>query len=110
MNLTPYCRTLVHENEYLKQLVSRLQSELKRCQKQHNSASDGQEASTQESHLPDELPPWTYDPNVMTPLLFAYDARIKEYEAVISRNMNNVEKLRNHVHELAQVMFCFATD
>lgn len=89
------------ENEHLRALVARLQSELERTQRQAGISAEAvaREAagafysppplctpspvficlslllSAEEGGM--DLPPWAGDPEVMTPLLIAYDNRIQ---------------------------------
>lgn len=85
-------RGLSVQNEHLRQLLARSQTELNRALAGAQKSS-GDLATTGESKDgangqgsfiswdgADDLPPWVVDPDVMVPLLVAYDRRIEELE------------------------------
>eukprot|EP01138_Halocafeteria_seosinensis_P005821 gb/GECG01005950.1/.p1 GENE.gb/GECG01005950.1/~~gb/GECG01005950.1/.p1 ORF type:complete len:791 (+),score=162.27 gb/GECG01005950.1/:1-2373(+) len=101
----PASGSLAKQNEYLKQVVARLQHELKLYQQgQAPTQIHGPGSSSPDSSYPspEELPPWTFDSNVMTPLLLAYDSRIHQLETANHRNESNVDRLQSYLNELSQ--------
>lgn len=76
---------LVQEKRELKDYADRVTRELRRYQQ-----SRPQPAATPEDDLP--LPPWATNMQMMSPLLFAYEERIAELEAVIERSVSLAEQ------------------
>lgn len=80
--------TLTSEKADLADYAERVTRELRRYQQAHSvpPANDDDE-------LP--LPPWAMNMQMMSPLLFAYEERIAELEAVIDRSMSLAEQAQS---------------
>ncbi|CAK9009938.1 unnamed protein product [Durusdinium trenchii] len=76
---------LVQEKRELKDYADRVTRELRRYQQSRPAP-----AATPEDDLP--LPPWATNMQMMSPLLFAYEERIAELEAVIERSVSLAEQ------------------
>ncbi|CAJ1403880.1 unnamed protein product [Effrenium voratum] len=76
---------LVQERRELKDYAERVTRELRRYQQ-----SRPQPAASPDDDLP--LPPWAANMQMMSPLLFAYEERIAELEAVIERSVSLAEQ------------------
>jgi len=77
---------VVQEKRELKDYADRVTRELRRYQQSRGPPP----AATSEDDLP--LPPWASNMQMMSPLLFAYEERIAELEAVIERSVSLAEQ------------------
>lgn len=77
---------VVQEKRELKDYADRVTRELRRYQQSRGPPP----AATHEDDLP--LPPWASNMQMMSPLLFAYEERIAELEAVIERSVSLAEQ------------------
>lgn len=82
---------LRRENASLRDQLQRALRELKAYQVQYPSVHMG--------HLSDyhDLPPWATAPEVMTPLLEAYDAKIGELQALVTQQATQLESFQEKV-------------
>lgn len=94
---------LAQEHRELKEYANRITRELRRYQQ----ARPTPPPASADDDLP--LPPWATNMRMMSPLLFSYEERIAELEAVIERSVSLAEQaqvlakendqLRNELHE-----------
>eukprot|EP00747_Dinoflagellata_sp_TGD_P004713 gnl/TRDRNA2_/TRDRNA2_111889_c0_seq1.p1 gnl/TRDRNA2_/TRDRNA2_111889_c0~~gnl/TRDRNA2_/TRDRNA2_111889_c0_seq1.p1 ORF type:complete len:672 (+),score=223.21 gnl/TRDRNA2_/TRDRNA2_111889_c0_seq1:43-2016(+) len=85
MEMQEQVARLVHEKRDLQEYADRVTKELRRYQQARPMP-----AARAEDDLP--LPPWATDMQMMSPLLFSYEERIVELEAVIDRSVNLAEQ------------------
>jgi len=71
------CRAVMLDNEHLRNLVNRLQSELGRAQSVLGKDAQSLHRLDAEADQVNPTPSWVFESETMTPLLVAYDHRIK---------------------------------
>ncbi|KAK5874497.1 hypothetical protein PBY51_019437 [Eleginops maclovinus] len=100
LNLRQHAQELVDENDALKMTVHRLNVELSRYQTQFRPLS--KQESSRISGLPKtgSPPPWLLDMKYLSPLLLAYDDRMKEKDALLQTTEEDVKSLRVHMEEV----------
>lgn len=95
---------LRRENVALKDHLQRSLKELKFYQHRYPSAySPGNRGEDE------ELPPWKTSPELMTPLLEAYDTRIAELESVVNRQNEDMVRFQEKVNDVLLFNFyCYS--
>src|SRR5574343_268407 len=85
-----------HEIEDLKDLVQRLNREIRRYQ----LALPKESLKLSESFIDESLPPWAANVVLMSPLLLAYDNRVHELEVSLDRSRAHLEELTDTIKKL----------
>ncbi|KAI9517951.1 hypothetical protein NQZ68_001121 [Dissostichus eleginoides] len=100
LNLRQHAQELVDENDALKLTVHRLNVELSRYQTQFRPLS--KQESSRISSLPKtgSPPPSLLDMKYLSPLLLAYEDRMREKDALLQTTEEDVKRLRVHVEEV----------
>uniref|UniRef100_A0A8D3C3K5 Centrosomal protein 89 n=1 Tax=Scophthalmus maximus TaxID=52904 RepID=A0A8D3C3K5_SCOMX len=98
--LRRHAQELVDENDALKLTVHRLNVELSHYQTHFRPLS--KQESSKISGLPKigSPPPWLLDMKYLSPLLLAYEDRMKEKDALLQTTEEDVKRLRVHVEEV----------
>ncbi|KAH0519064.1 Centrosomal protein of 89 kDa [Microtus ochrogaster] len=93
---------LVDENEGLKMIVHRLNVELSRYQTKFRHLSE--EESSRIEGLPSKgpIPPWLLDIRHLSPLLLAYEDRMKEKDVLITTLEEEMKTFRMRVQEVVK--------
>jgi hypothetical protein len=84
---------LRRENISLRDQLQRSLRELKAYQVKYPSFVKSKEGLENE----ESSPVWPYNPDIMTPLLAAYDARIQELETIADQQSKRLDDFRNKV-------------
>ncbi|XP_070254438.1 centrosomal protein of 89 kDa isoform X2 [Myotis yumanensis] len=100
--LRKQAQELVDENDGLKMTVHRLNVELSRYQTKFRHLS--QEESITIEGLPSKgpVPPWLLDMKCLSPLLLAYEDRVKEKDELISTLQEEMRTFRIRVQEVVK--------
>uniref|UniRef100_A0A8D2L524 Centrosomal protein 89 n=1 Tax=Varanus komodoensis TaxID=61221 RepID=A0A8D2L524_VARKO len=104
--LRQQAQELVDENDSLKMTVHRLNAELSRYQAKYRPISPNESLKIGSLPLKKPIPPWLLDMKYLSPLLLAYEDRMKEKENLILEDMKNfkarVEEIVKENEELHQ--------
>ncbi|NXQ24353.1 CEP89 protein, partial [Alaudala cheleensis] len=125
LSLRQQAQELVDENDALKTVVHRLNVELSRYQTKFRSLSQEENLKLKSLPMKGPHPPWLFDMKYLSPLLLAYEDRIREKEdqnnnkefymksAVFQEDMKNfkarVEELVKENEELYEQLNNFTT-
>ncbi|XP_055992609.1 centrosomal protein of 89 kDa [Sorex fumeus] len=101
-NLRKHAQELVDENDGLKMTVHRLNAELSRYQTKFRHLS--KEESLTIEGLPSEgpTPPWLLDVKYLSPLLLAYEDRMKEKDELSATLQEEMKMFRLRVQEVVK--------
>ncbi|XP_072320765.1 centrosomal protein of 89 kDa [Eucyclogobius newberryi] len=99
-SLRQHAQKLVDENDALKMTVHRLNVELSRYQVRFRPLSKDEKAKISGLPMTDLHPPWLLDMKYLSPLLLAYDDRMKEKDALLKTTEEEMKRLRVHVEEV----------
>ncbi|NWT82278.1 CEP89 protein, partial [Lanius ludovicianus] len=100
LSLRHQAQELVDENDTLKMMVHRLNVELSRCQTKFRSLSQEENLELKSLPMKGPPPPWLLDMKYLSPLLLAYEDRIREKEDFILEHEANMKSFKARVEEL----------
>ncbi|NXT11941.1 CEP89 protein, partial [Prunella fulvescens] len=102
LSLRQQAQELVDENDALKTVVHRLNVELSRYQTKYRSLSQEENAKLKSLPMEGPQPPWLLDMKYLSPLLLAYEDRIREKEDFILEHEANMKNFKARVEELVK--------
>ncbi|NWR19234.1 CEP89 protein, partial [Emberiza fucata] len=102
LSLRQQAQELVDENDALKTVVHRLNVELSRYQTKFRSLSQEENAKLKSLPMEGPQPPWLLDMKYLSPLLLAYEDRIREKEDFILELEANMKNFKARVEELVK--------
>ncbi|XP_040591364.1 centrosomal protein of 89 kDa isoform X2 [Mesocricetus auratus] len=102
LSLRKQGQDLMDENEGLKMIVHRLNVELSRYQTKFRHLSEEELSHTE--GLPSEgpIPPWLLDVRYLSPLLLAYEDRMKEKDELLATLEEEMKTFRMRVQEVVK--------
>uniref|UniRef100_A0A8C5J757 Centrosomal protein 89 n=1 Tax=Junco hyemalis TaxID=40217 RepID=A0A8C5J757_JUNHY len=102
LSLRQQAQELVDENDALKTVVHRLNVELSRYQTKFRSLSQEENAKLKSLPMEGPQPPWLLDMKYLSPLLLAYEDRIREKEDFILEHEEDMKNFKARVEELVK--------
>ncbi|XP_053808924.1 centrosomal protein of 89 kDa isoform X2 [Vidua chalybeata] len=102
LSLRQQAQELVDENDALKMVVHRLNVELSRYQTKFRSLSQEENAKLKSLPMEGPRPPWLVDMKYLSPLLLAYEDRIREKEDFILEHEEDMKNFKARVEELVK--------
>ncbi|XP_074407182.1 centrosomal protein of 89 kDa isoform X4 [Zonotrichia albicollis] len=102
LSLRQQAQELVDENDALKTVVHRLNVELSRYQTKFRSLSQEENAKLKSLPMEGPQPPWLLDMKYLSPLLLAYEDRIREKEDFILEHEEDMKNFKAQVEELVK--------
>ncbi|KAL9839204.1 centrosomal protein of 89 kDa isoform 2-T2 [Geothlypis trichas] len=102
LSLRQQAQELVDENDALKTVVHRLNVELSRYQTKFRSLSQEENAKLKSLPMEGPQPPWLLDLKYLSPLLLAYEDRIREKEDFILEHEGDLKSFKARVEELVK--------
>ncbi|XP_064578927.1 centrosomal protein of 89 kDa isoform X3 [Zonotrichia leucophrys gambelii] len=102
VSLRQQAQELVDENDALKTVVHRLNVELSRYQTKFRSLSQEENAKLKSLPMEGPQPPWLLDMKYLSPLLLAYEDRIREKEDFILEHEEDMKNFKARVEELVK--------
>ncbi|XP_041346476.1 centrosomal protein of 89 kDa isoform X1 [Pyrgilauda ruficollis] len=102
LSLRQQAQELVDENDALKTMVHRLNVELSRYQTKFRSLSQEENAKLKSLPMEGPRPPWLLDMKYLSPLLLAYEDRIREKEDFILEHEEDMKNFKAQVEELVK--------
>ncbi|XP_077040962.1 centrosomal protein of 89 kDa isoform X3 [Agelaius phoeniceus] len=102
LSLRQQAQELVDENDALKRVVHRLNVELSRYQTKFRSLSQEEKAKLKSLPMEGPQPPWLLDMKYLSPLLLAYEDRIREKEDFILEHEEDMKNFKARVEELVK--------
>ncbi|XP_057889882.1 centrosomal protein of 89 kDa isoform X1 [Melospiza georgiana] len=102
LSLRQQAQELVDENDALKTVVHRLNVELSRYQTKFRSLSHEENAKLKSLPMEGPQPPWLLDMKYLSPLLLAYEDRIREKEDFILEHEEDMKNFKARVEELVK--------
>ncbi|XP_077642406.1 centrosomal protein of 89 kDa-like isoform X2 [Lonchura striata] len=102
LSLRQQAQELVDENDALKMVVHRLNVELSRYQTKFRSLSQEENAKLKSFPMEGPPPPWLLDMKYLSPLLLAYEDRIREKEDFILEHEEDMKNFKARVEELVK--------
>ncbi|XP_059712959.1 centrosomal protein of 89 kDa isoform X6 [Haemorhous mexicanus] len=102
LSLRQQAQELVDENDALKTVVHRLNVELSRYQTKFRSLSQEENAKLKSLPMEGPQPPWLLDMKYLSPLLLAYEDRIREKEDFILEHQEDMKNFKARVEELVK--------
>ncbi|XP_064527346.1 centrosomal protein of 89 kDa isoform X1 [Pseudopipra pipra] len=102
LSLRQQAQELVDENDALKMVVHRLNVELSRYQTKFRSLSQEEHVKLKNLPMKGPPPPWLLDMKYLSPLLLAYEDRIREKEDFILEHEEDMKNFKARVEELVK--------
>ncbi|KAM4894691.1 centrosomal protein of 89 kDa isoform 2-T2 [Sylvia borin] len=102
LSLRQQAQELVDENDALKTMVHRLNVELSRYQTKFRSLSQEENLKLKSLPMKGPRPPWLLDMKYLSPLLLAYEDRIREKEDFILEHQEDMKNFKARVEELVK--------
>ncbi|XP_050167450.1 centrosomal protein of 89 kDa isoform X2 [Myiozetetes cayanensis] len=102
LSLRQQAQELVDENDALKMVVHRLNVELSRYQTKFRSLSQEEHVKLKSLPMKGPPPPWLLDMKYLSPLLLAYEDRIREKEDFILEHEEDMKNFKARVEELVK--------
>ncbi|XP_054245451.1 centrosomal protein of 89 kDa [Indicator indicator] len=102
LSLRQQAQELVDENDALKRTVHRLNVELSRYQTKFRPLSQEEHLKRKSLPMKGPPPPWLLDMKYLSPLLLAYEDRIKEKEDLNLEHEEEMKNFRVRVEELVK--------
>ncbi|NXH59561.1 CEP89 protein, partial [Rhabdornis inornatus] len=102
LSLRQQAQELVDENDALKMTVHQLNVELSRYQTKFRPLSQGENLKLKSLPMKGPQPPWLLDMKYLSPLLLAYEDRIKEKEDFILEHEEDMKNFKARVEELVK--------
>uniref|UniRef100_A0A8C3UI05 Centrosomal protein 89 n=2 Tax=Catharus ustulatus TaxID=91951 RepID=A0A8C3UI05_CATUS len=102
LSLRQQAQELVDENDALKMTVHRLNVELSRYQTKFRSLSQEEIPKLKSLPMKGPQPPWLLDMKYLSPLLLAYEDRIREKEDFILEHEEDMKNFKARVEELVK--------
>ncbi|XP_030811671.1 centrosomal protein of 89 kDa isoform X1 [Camarhynchus parvulus] len=102
ISLRQQAQELVDENDALKTVVHRLNVELSHYQTKFRSLSQEENAKLKSLPMEGPQPPWLLDMKYLSPLLLAYEDRIREKEDFILEHEEDMKNFKARVEELVK--------
>lgn len=102
LSLRQQAQELVDENDALKMMVHRLNVELSRYQTKFRSLSQEESLKLKSLPMKGPPPPWLLDMKYLSPLLLAYEDRIREKEEFILEYEADMKNFKARVEELVK--------
>ncbi|XP_027755006.1 centrosomal protein of 89 kDa isoform X2 [Empidonax traillii] len=102
LSLRQQAQELVDENDALKMVVHRLNVELSRYQTKFRSLSQEEQVKLKSLPMKGPPPPWLLDMKYLSPLLLAYEDRIREKEDFILEHEEDMKNFKARVEELVK--------
>ncbi|XP_056356412.1 centrosomal protein of 89 kDa isoform X2 [Oenanthe melanoleuca] len=102
LSLRQQAQELVDENDALKMMVHRLNVELSRYQTKFRSLSQEEVLKLESLPMKGPQPPWLLDMKYLSPLLLAYEDRIKEKDDIILEHEEDMKNFKTRVEELVK--------
>ncbi|XP_066184057.1 centrosomal protein of 89 kDa [Sylvia atricapilla] len=102
LSLRQQAQELVDENDALKTMVHRLNVELSRYQTKFRSLSQEENLKLKSLPMKGPQPPWLLDMKYLSPLLLAYEDRIREKEDFILEHQEDMKNFKARVEELVK--------
>ncbi|XP_066050962.1 centrosomal protein of 89 kDa isoform X2 [Chamaea fasciata] len=102
LSLRQQAQELVDENDALKTMVHRLNVELSRYQTKFRSLSQEENLKLKSLPMKGPQPPWLLDMKYLSPLLLAYEDRIREKEDFILEHQEDMKSFKARVEELVK--------
>ncbi|XP_027557315.1 centrosomal protein of 89 kDa isoform X2 [Neopelma chrysocephalum] len=102
LSLRQQAQELVDENDALKMVVHRLNVELSRYQTKFRSLSQEEHVKLKSLPMKGPPPPWLLDMKYLSPLLLAYEDRIREKEDFILEHEGDMKNFKARVEELVK--------
>ncbi|NWZ70739.1 CEP89 protein, partial [Acrocephalus arundinaceus] len=101
-SLRQQAQELIDENDALKTMVHRLNVELSRYQTKFRPLSQEENLKVKSLPMKGPQPPWLLDMKYLSPLLLAYEDRIREKEDFILEHEANMKNFKTRVEELVK--------
>ncbi|XP_061863643.1 centrosomal protein of 89 kDa isoform X2 [Colius striatus] len=102
LSLRQQAQELVDENDALKMTVHRLNVELSRYQTKFRPLSEEEHLKVKGLPMKGPPPPWLLDMKYLSPLLLAYEDRIREKEVLILEYEEEMKNFKARVEELVK--------
>ncbi|XP_062355719.1 centrosomal protein of 89 kDa [Cinclus cinclus] len=102
LSLRKQAQELVDENDALKIMVHRLNVELSRYQTKFRSLSQEENVKLKSLPMKGPQPPWLLDMKYLSPLLLAYEDRLREKEDFILEHEEDMKNFKARVEELVK--------
>ncbi|XP_074769124.1 centrosomal protein of 89 kDa isoform X7 [Athene noctua] len=102
LSLRQQAQELVDENDALKMTVHRLNVELSRYQTKFRPLSQEEHLKLKSLPMKGPPPPWLLDMKYLSPLLLAYEDRIREKEDLILEHEEDMKNFKIRVEELVK--------
>ncbi|XP_058701568.1 centrosomal protein of 89 kDa isoform X4 [Poecile atricapillus] len=102
LSLRQQAQELVDENDALRAMVHRLNVELSRYQTKFRSLSQEENLKLKSLPMKGPQPPWLLDMKYLSPLLLAYEDRIREKEGFILEHEEDLKNFKARVEELVK--------
>ncbi|XP_039183365.1 centrosomal protein of 89 kDa isoform X1 [Crotalus tigris] len=100
--LRQQAQELVDENDSLKMTVHRLNAELSRYQTKYRPISPSESVKIGSLPMKKPIPPWLLDMKYLSPLLLAYEDRMKEKEELILEHEESMKMFKAQVEEVVK--------
>ncbi|XP_061450033.1 centrosomal protein of 89 kDa isoform X2 [Rhineura floridana] len=100
--LRQQAQELVDENDSLKMTVHRLNAELSRYQAKYRPISPNESLKIGSLPMKKPIPPWLLDVKYLSPLLLAYEDRMKEKEDLILAHEEDMKVFKARVEEVVE--------
>uniref|UniRef100_A0A8C6YAK1 Centrosomal protein 89 n=1 Tax=Naja naja TaxID=35670 RepID=A0A8C6YAK1_NAJNA len=100
--LRQQAQELVDENDSLKMTVHRLNAELSRYQTKYRPISPNESVKIGSLPMKKPIPPWLLDMKYLSPLLLAYEDRMKEKEELILEHEESMKMFKVQVEEVVK--------
>ncbi|XP_066205762.1 centrosomal protein of 89 kDa isoform X2 [Saccopteryx leptura] len=102
LNLRKQAQELVDENDGLKVIIHHLNVELSRYQTKFRHLSKEESIDTEGLPSKGPIPPWLLDMKYLSPLLLAYEDRMKEKDELIATFQEEMRTFRIRVQEVVK--------
>ncbi|XP_066493200.1 centrosomal protein of 89 kDa isoform X2 [Tiliqua scincoides] len=100
LSLRQQAQELVDENDSLKMTVHRLNVELSRYQAKYRPISPNESLKIGSLPMKKPVPPWLLDMKYLSPLLLAYEDRMREKEDLILAHEEDMKNFKERVEEV----------
>ncbi|XP_069072643.1 centrosomal protein of 89 kDa isoform X1 [Pleurodeles waltl] len=102
LSLREQAQELVDENDALKTTVHRLNVELSRYQTKYRPLSQNENVKNTSLPMRGPPPPWLLDMKYLSPLMLAYEDRMREKDSVIDAHEEEMRSFRARVEEVVR--------
>uniref|UniRef100_A0ABM5EUE7 Centrosomal protein of 89 kDa isoform X2 n=1 Tax=Pogona vitticeps TaxID=103695 RepID=A0ABM5EUE7_9SAUR len=100
--LRQQAQELVDENDTLKMTIHRLNAELSRYQTKYRPVSPNEGVRFGSLPMKKPIPPWLLDMKYLSPLMLAYEDRMREKEELIHAHAEDMKMFKARVEELVK--------